>query len=161
MYSQGDPHLTITEIARRSGVNASALRFYESRGLINSARSGSGHRRYPRSVLRRVAYIVFAQRVGFSLEEISEQLDGLPNNHAPMGEDWQRLSATWKARVQQRIAELERLNMSLEECIGCGCMSMDHCKMNNPGDIYSRNGCGARRWIGDEKIDVEELRGEA
>ncbi|MDP9530567.1 redox-sensitive transcriptional activator SoxR [Pseudomonas protegens] len=159
MYSPGEPHLTITEIARRSGINASALRFYESRGLIASARAGSGHRRYPRSVLRRVAYIVFAQRVGFSLDEITEQLKGLPSSHAPVGKDWQRLSGVWKARVQQRIAELQRLNMNLQECIGCGCMSMEHCKLNNPEDIYSRNGSGARRWYGDEEIDLSELPG--
>ena len=151
------PHeslLTITEVARRSGVMASALRFYETRGLIQPIRAGSDHRRYPRSVLRRIAYVVFAQRIGFSLDEIIQQLTGLPLNSAPAGEDWRRLTGTWKTRVQQRIAELERLNMSLEECIGCGCMSLEHCKLNNPEDIYSRNGCGARRWLGDQKIVI-------
>jgi MerR family redox-sensitive transcriptional activator SoxR len=154
MKNPNEPLLTITEVARRSGVMASALRFYESRGLLHAVRAGSGHRRYPRSVLRRIAYIVFAQRIGFSLDEIIQQLTGLPLNTAPAGADWRRLTATWKTRVQQRIAELERLNMSLEECIGCGCMSLEHCQLNNPEDIYSRNGCGARRWLGDQKIVV-------
>lgn len=158
MSKTGESLLTITEVARRSGIMASTLRFYETRGLILSIRTGSGHRRYPRSVLRRIAYVVFAQRIGFSLDEIAQQLDGLSPDTPPAGADWRRLTATWKTRVQQRIAELERLNMSLEECIGCGCMSLEHCKLNNPEDIYSRNGCGARRWLGDQKIVIANHR---
>jgi MerR family transcriptional regulator, redox-sensitive transcriptional activator SoxR len=114
-----DPVLTIGEVARRSGVASSALRFYEERGLIASVRAGSGHRRYPRSVLRRVAFIVFAQRIGLTLEEIGAELAKLPANRSPTREDWARLSAGWKKRVDQRIAELQTLRDGLTQCIGC------------------------------------------
>src|ERR1044072_4761119 len=101
--------LTINQVSRRSGVAASALRFYEERGLISSERAGSGHRRYPRPVLRRIAFIVFAQRVGLSLEDIAAELDKLPAQGVPRRRDWSRLSAGWGARIDARIAELERL----------------------------------------------------
>ncbi len=143
--------LTIGETAKRSGVAASALRFYEERGLISSERAGSGHRRYPRPVLRRIAFIVFAQRIGLSLEEIGAELAKLPPHQAPKRRDWSRLSATWTARIDERIAELERLKAGLTECIGCGCLSLDRCKLANPGDGASRRGPGARYWIGDER----------
>jgi MerR family redox-sensitive transcriptional activator SoxR len=141
--------LTIGETAKRSGVAASALRFYEERGLISSERAGSGHRRYPRPVLRRIAFIVFAQRVGLSLEEIGEELAKLPPQQAPKRRDWSRLSATWTARIDARIAELERLKAGLTECIGCGCLSLDRCKLANPGDRAASLGAGPRYWIGD------------
>jgi MerR family redox-sensitive transcriptional activator SoxR len=141
--------LTIGETAKRSGVAASALRFYEERGLISSERAGSGHRRYPRPVLRRIAFIVFAQRVGLSLEEIGVELAKLPPQQAPKRRDWSRLSATWTARIDARIAELERLKAGLTECIGCGCLSLDRCKLANPGDRAARLGAGPRYWIGD------------
>jgi MerR family redox-sensitive transcriptional activator SoxR len=141
--------LTIGEAARRSGVAASALRFYEERGLISSERSGSGHRRYPRPVLRRIAFIVFAQRVGLSLDEIGEELAKLPTNQVPRRRDWSRLSATWGGRIEERIAELERLKAGLTECIGCGCLSLDRCQLANPGDRAAALGAGPRYWIGD------------
>src|SRR5580698_4396434 len=100
--------LTISEVSRRSGVAASALRFYEARGLIESERAGSGHRRYPRSALRRIAFIVFAQRIGLTLEEIGAELAKLPKDHAPTRGDWERLSGSWSKRIDQRIAELQR-----------------------------------------------------
>src|SRR5207247_3676475 len=109
--------LTIGEVSRRSGVASSALRFYEERGLIASERAGSGHRRYPRSVLRRIAFIVFAQRIGLSLDEIGAELAKLPPHHAPTRRDWSRLSATWTSRIDDRIAELQRLKLGLTECI--------------------------------------------
>jgi MerR family redox-sensitive transcriptional activator SoxR len=143
--------LTIGETAKRSGVAASALRFYEEKGLIESERAGSGHRRYPRPVLRRIAFIVFAQRIGLSLEEIGEELAKLPPHQAPKRRDWSRLSATWTARIDDRIAELERLKAGLTECIGCGCLSLDRCKLANPGDRAARKGPGPRFWIGDER----------
>ncbi len=149
MRFDADPLFTISHISQRSGVAASALRFYESRGLIESVRSGPGHRRYRRSTLRRIAFIVFAQRIGYSLEEIAAQLALLPTDHVPTGSDWQRLSREWKARVEQRIAELQRLNISLDECIGCGCLSVKRCKLTNPEDRSGRAGPGARRWMGD------------
>ena len=141
--------LTIGETAKRSGVAASALRFYEERGLIASERAGSGHRRFPRPVLRRIAFIVFAQRIGLSLEEIRAELDKLPPHQAPMRRDWSRLSATWTARIDERIAELERLKAGLTECIGCGCLSLDRCKLANPGDRAARLGPGPHYWLGD------------
>ncbi len=149
MPARRDPLITISEAARRSGVSASALRFYEAQGLITSQRTGSGHRRFPRSMLRRIAFIVFAQRVGFALEEIAGQLAGLPRDRVPIGLHWARLSGVWKARVEQRIAELQLLNIGLDQCIGCGCLSLKRCKLANPGDRAGRNGPGARRWLGD------------
>ncbi len=141
--------LTIGEVAQRSGVAASALRYYEQRGLITSERAGSGHRRYPRSVLRRIAFIVFAQRVGLTLDEIGVELSRLPVHHAPTGGDWSRLSQTWTGRIDQRIGELERLRTGLTGCIGCGCLSLDRCKLANPNDRAARLGPGPRFWIGD------------
>ena len=140
--------LTIGEIARRSGVASSALRFYEERGLIASERSGSGHRRYPRAVLRRIAFIVFAQRIGLTLDEIGAELAKLPPHTAPTRRDWSQLSATWTSRIDERIQELERLKLGLTECIGCGCLSLDRCAMANPGDRAGRLGAGPRYWIG-------------
>jgi MerR family transcriptional regulator, redox-sensitive transcriptional activator SoxR len=144
--------LTIGEVSRRSGVAASALRFYEERGLIASERAGSGHRRFPRSALRRIAFIVFAQRVGLTLDEIGRELAKLPLDRAPTRRDWSRLSSRWRSRIDRRIAELERLRTGLTECIGCGCLSLDRCKLANPGDRASRFGPGARYWIGDHPL---------
>jgi MerR family transcriptional regulator, redox-sensitive transcriptional activator SoxR len=144
--------LPISEIARRSGVAASALRFYEERGLITSERAGSGHRRYPRAVLRRIAFIVYAQRVGLTLEEIGTELAKLPGNHAPTRRDWARLSTKWSSRIDARIAELERLKRGLTECIGCGCLSLDRCRLANPDDRAGGRGPGPRYWIGDRPL---------
>jgi MerR family transcriptional regulator, redox-sensitive transcriptional activator SoxR len=140
--------LTIGEIARRAGVASSALRFYEEKGLIKSERAGSGHRRYPRSVLRRLAFIVFAQRVGLSLEEIAAALARLPDERIPKRADWARLSGAWTRRIDQRIAELQRLKAGLTECIGCGCLSIDRCALANPADRAGRKGPGPRYWLG-------------
>ena len=141
--------LPIGEVSRRSGVASSALRFYEQRGLISSERAGSGHRRFPRAVLRRIAFIVFAQRLGLTLEEIGVELAKLPPHAVPTRHDWSRLSATWSARIDERIAELERLKLGLTECIGCGCLSLDRCRLANPGDRAAAFGPGPRYWIGD------------
>jgi MerR family redox-sensitive transcriptional activator SoxR len=139
--------LTIGEVAARSGVAASALRFYEEEGLIASERTDSGHRRYPRSVLRRVAFIVFAQKIGLSLEDIRAELSRLPRNRAPERGDWARLSGSWTKRIDARIAELERMKAGLTECIGCGCLSLDRCQFANPGDRAARRGPGPRVWM--------------
>ena len=144
--------LTIAEIARRSGVAASALRFYEQRGLIASARTGAGHRRYPRAALRRIAFIVFAQRIGLSLDEISEAVAKLPHNRVPERADWAKLSASWRARVDARIDELQRVKAGLTECIGCGCLSLQTCRLANPEDRAGRAGPGARYLLGDERL---------
>ena len=139
--------LTITDVARRSGVASSALRFYESRGLIASERAGSGHRRYPRAALRRIAFIVFAQKIGLSRDEIAAELSKLPRNRVPERADWAKLSERWTRRVDERIAELERLRAGLTNCIGCGCLSLQHCRLANPGDIVGRAGAGPRFWM--------------
>jgi MerR family transcriptional regulator, redox-sensitive transcriptional activator SoxR len=141
--------LTIGEVAHRSGVAASALRFYEEGGLIRSERAGSGHRRYPRAVLRRIAFIVFAQRIGLTLDEIGAELAKLPGDRAPTRREWSRLSSTWTSRIDERIAELARLKLGLTECIGCGCLSLDRCQLANPGDRAARLGPGPRYWVGD------------
>jgi MerR family transcriptional regulator, redox-sensitive transcriptional activator SoxR len=140
--------LTITDVARRSGVASSALRFYEQRGLIVSVRTGSGHRRYPRAVLRRIAFIVFAQKIGLSLEEIGAQLSKLPDNRVPERADWAKLSAGWTRRIDEQIAELQRMRAGLTQCIGCGCLSLQQCQFANPGDRAARAGAGPRFWIG-------------
>lgn len=139
--------LTISEVSKRSGVASSALRFYEEKGLISSERAGSGHRRYHRAVLRRIAFIVFAQRIGLTLEEIGDELAKLPENRIPNRRDWSRLSSRWVKRVEERIAELERLKDSLTGCIGCGCLTLQRCKLANPGDRSGRKGPGPRTWM--------------
>ena len=140
--------LTIGEIARRSGVASSALWFYEEKGLIVSERAGSGHRRYPRSALRRIAFSVFAQRIGLSLEEIAAELAKLPQKRTPTRSDWERLSGEWSKRIDERIVELERLKSGLTKCIGCGCLSIDKCRLANPADQAARKGPGPRYWMG-------------
>jgi MerR family redox-sensitive transcriptional activator SoxR len=141
--------IAISEIARRSGVAASALRFYEARGLIKSERAASGRRRYPRAVLRRIAFIVFAQRMGLTLEEVGVELAKLPENRAPGQSDWAKISTTWTSRIDERIAELQRLKAGLVKCIGCGCLSLRDCTLANPGDRASRQGPGPRYWMSD------------
>jgi MerR family transcriptional regulator, redox-sensitive transcriptional activator SoxR len=138
--------LPISEVARRSGVAASALRYYEERGLIRAERLGSGHRRFPRATLRRIAFIVFAQRVGLTLEEIGDELARLPDDRVPGRADWSALSQAWAARIDDRIAELERLRAGLTACIGCGCLSLDRCRLANPGDRAARSGAGPEAW---------------
>lgn len=144
--------LTIGEIARRAGVAASALRYYEQQGLIRSERAGSGHRRYPRAVLRRIAFIVFAQRIGMSLAEIRAELDRLPDDRVPEGRHWAKLSGRWTRRIDERIELLQRLRESLTGCIGCGCLSLDRCRLANPGDRAARRGAGPRFWIEDNDV---------
>jgi MerR family transcriptional regulator, redox-sensitive transcriptional activator SoxR len=150
--------LTIGEVSRRSGVAASALRFYEQRGLIASKRAGAGHRRYRRPVLRRIAFIVYAQHVGLTLEEIGVELARLPENRTPTRRDWSRLSRSWTGRIDARIAELQRLRAGLTECIGCGCLSLDRCRLANPGDRAAGRGAGPRYWIGDPPVAPANIR---
>lgn len=139
--------LTITEISRRSGVSSSALRYYEELGLLISERTGAGHRKYPRAALRRIAFIVFAQRLGLSLEEIGAELSKLPTDRIPTRKDWSRLSGKWMKRIDERMAELERLKAGLTNCIGCGCLSIDRCQLANPEDRARREGPGPRYWV--------------
>jgi MerR family redox-sensitive transcriptional activator SoxR len=146
-----DGLLTISEVSRRSGVAASALRFYEDRGLIRSERAGSGHRRFPRAVLRRIAFIVFAQRMGLTLDEVGAELAKLPATRVPEQSDWAKISGSWTARINERIAELERLRTGLTHCIGCGCLSLRECQFANPDDRAGRLGPGPRYWINEKR----------
>ncbi|WFE77135.1 redox-sensitive transcriptional activator SoxR [Roseinatronobacter sp. S2] len=139
--------LTINQVSRRSGVASSALRYYEERGLITAERAGSGHRRFPRFVLRRLAFITFAQKLGMKLDEIRTELDKLPTDHVPTGDDWKALSGRWTGRVDEQIAQLQRLRDGLTECIGCGCLSLKTCKMLNPSDELGQKGPGPRGWV--------------
>ncbi|MGR2660109.1 redox-sensitive transcriptional activator SoxR [Chromobacterium haemolyticum] len=143
------PWLSIGELARRSGVAASALRYYESQGLLHSARSAGGQRRYPRDALRRVAFIRAAQIVGISLDDIRGSLAALPSQRTPTPRDWEALSADWLPRLQQRIDELTRLRDRLGNCIGCGCLSLSQCALYNPGDCAASQGDGPRYLIGE------------
>jgi MerR family redox-sensitive transcriptional activator SoxR len=136
--------LTIGDFSARSGVAPSALRYYEKEGLIRSTRTTGNQRRYQRSELRRVAFIRIAQQVGVSLDEIREALASLPENRTPTKADWSRLSARWRRRLDERIALMERLRDQLTGCIGCGCLSLQRCKLANPGDRLAESGPGAR-----------------
>lgn len=138
--------LTIGEVADRAGLATSALRFYEREGLIHSDRSEGGQRRYHRDVLRLVAFIRAAQRVGLTLDEVRAALATLPEGHVPHAADWTRLSKSWRPLLDRRIEELERLRDRLDGCIGCGCLSLKSCAMANPHDIAADDGPGAR-WL--------------
>jgi MerR family redox-sensitive transcriptional activator SoxR len=134
---------TVSEIARRSGFAASAIRFYESQGLITATRTSGGQRRFERQMLRRLAFIRAARNVGLSLEEIDEALGTLPDGRTPTRADWARLSKTWRARLDDQIAGLMALRDNLDSCIGCGCLSLKRCAISNPGDTAAGAGDGA------------------
>jgi MerR family redox-sensitive transcriptional activator SoxR len=135
--------LTIGQLAERAGVATSAIRFYESRGLLSSERTTGNQRRYAQSTLRRVAFIRTAQRVGLTLEEIGEALATLPDGRAPTKADWTRLSQAWRPRLDAQIRRIELLRDRLDGCIGCGCLSLRSCALTNPGDDLSDLGPGA------------------
>jgi len=141
--------LSIGETARRSGVAASALRFYESRGLISSSRGSGNQRRYHRAMLRRIAIIRIAQTLGLSLRDIARAFAALPEDRAPTRRDWEKLSARWGGELDRRIAELQSLRGQLASCIGCGCLSMKNCALYNAGDAAASLGSGARFLLGD------------
>ncbi len=141
--------LTIGALSERTGVAHSALRFYEAQGLIHAARSDGGQRRYPRDILRRVSFIRIAQQVGLSLDEIRSALSSLPENRTPNKHDWERLSTSWRPRLDAQIAMLERLRDRLTGCIGCGCLSLHACRLLNPGDAVAERGPGPRYIIDD------------
>lgn len=136
--------LSIGEVAARSGMSTSALRFYESEGLIVGSRTEGGQRRFPRSVLRRLAFIRAAQNVGLALEEIGAALATLPDARSPNRSDWARLSAAWRSRLDEQIEGLTALRDGLTTCIGCGCLSLRRCALSNPRDVAARAGSGAR-----------------
>jgi len=136
--------LTVGELAKRSGVAVSALHFYEGKGLIRSMRSPGNQRRYPREMLRRVSVIKVAQRVGVPLADIREALKALPQNRAPSAAEWRRLSSKWKAELDERITKLTKLRDQLDQCIGCGCLSIANCWLRNPWDKLAAQGPGPR-----------------
>ena len=148
---QEDPveRLAIGEVVDRTGVAASALRFYEDEGLLDPERTPAGHRRYPRELLRRVSFIRAAQEVGIPLAEVRDVLDELPDGRTPTRSDWARVSSRWRDRLDERIATLERLRDRLDGCIGCGCLSLDRCRIVNPSDALAAEGTGPRRLLGD------------
>jgi MerR family redox-sensitive transcriptional activator SoxR len=136
--------LPIGEVADRAAFAPSALRYYEREGLITATRSAGGQRRYPRSVLRRLAFVRAARNVGLSLEEVREALATLPAGRTPTKADWARLSRSWQARLDEQIAGLTALRDGLGSCIGCGCLSLRRCALSNPGDTAASDGTGAR-----------------
>lgn len=146
--------LTIGELAARAGMATSALRYYEQRGLLPSVRSSGGHRLYPRSALRRVAFVRAAQAVGLTLEEIQAALAGLPAARTPTAADWERLSRQWQPLLDARIAAMQRLRDQLASCIGCGCLSLKRCKLYNPEDAAAVRGTGPRYLLGDRSAEV-------
>jgi MerR family redox-sensitive transcriptional activator SoxR len=137
------PLWTIGHLAERAGVATSAIRFYESRGLISSVRTSGNQRRYEQSTLRRVAFVRTAQRIGLSLDEIAEALATLPEGRTPTKSDWHRLSKAWRPRLDEQIRRIELLRDRLDGCIGCGCLSLRSCALNNPGDEAGTHGTGA------------------
>ena len=143
------PTLSIGEVARRTGLSTSALRFYEDKELIVSIRTSGNQRRFTRDVIRRVSFIRAAQRVGLTLGEIRAALDELPAGRAPTREDWEELARRWKPWLDERIAALEQLRDQLASCIGCGCLSLDKCVLYNPADAAGRLGSGPRYLLGD------------
>jgi MerR family redox-sensitive transcriptional activator SoxR len=148
-------YLTIGEMAERAGVATSALRFYESRGLIVSTRTAGNQRRYPRATLRRVALIRTGQEVGLSLGEVAAALETLPHDRIPGKRDWERLSGSWRDRLDEQIAELQALRDELSDCIGCGCLSLRSCAIFNSSDRAADKGTGPRYLLGDERSAVD------
>ena len=138
--------LSVGEVAQRSGLNVSALHFYEKKGLIASVRTAGNQRRYARDVLRRLAVIRVGQRAGIPLETIRAALDTLPASRTPTKRDWTRLSAAWRDALDARIADLRKLRDQLDDCIGCGCLSLRSCRLRNPDDALGDAGEGPRRW---------------
>jgi MerR family redox-sensitive transcriptional activator SoxR len=142
--SATDDLLSIGAVSERTGVSASALRFYEAEGLVHAVRSSGGQRRFHRDVIRRVSFVRIAQEVGLSLNEIKEALASLPDHRTPTQRDWHRLATSWGPRLDAQIAMLERLRDRLEGCIGCGCLSLQVCRILNPGDAVAARGPGPR-----------------
>ncbi len=146
--------LSIGEVAQRCGVATSALRFYESKGLIESVRTDGNQRRFPRSTIRVVSVIRAAQAVGLTLEEIRAALEALPERRVPTKADWEKMSASWRDQLDARIAELNALRADLSSCIGCGCLSLKSCALYNPDDRAAAAGAGPRYLMGDDRPDI-------
>lgn len=140
--------LTVGQVSARSGVAVSALHFYERQGLIHSRRTSGNQRRFKRDVLRRVAMIRIAQRVGIPLADVADVLALLPDGRTPTRRDWQRISQRWQAELDQRIHHLRQLRDDFTDCVGCGCLSIDRCRLANPRDELGKQGAGPRRLLG-------------
>ncbi|KAA8670053.1 redox-sensitive transcriptional activator SoxR [Vibrio gigantis] len=138
-------YLTIGQLSERSGVAPSALRFYETKGLIASIRTNGNQRRYQSAMLRRIALIQVAQSIGFTLEEITEELSTLPMNQTATKRDWERVAKKWQGQLDSKMAQIRSLQENLTGCIGCGCLSMQKCHLLNPEDILHDQGQGAQR----------------
>ena len=146
--------LTIGEVAERTGTTTATLRFYEQEGLIEAERTGGNQRRFRRETLRRIAFVRAGQRVGLTLSELRAALDDLPDGRTPTMADWARLSKAWQARLDEQIELLVRLRDDLSSCIGCGCLSLQACRIYNPDDVASTLGPGSRYLLGDRPADV-------
>lgn len=136
--------MTIGEVSKRSGIPISTIHFYEEKGLIKSTRNSSNHRRFPSYVLRYIAIIKIAQLTGISLEDIKQSIGEFPTDRKLTKEGWEKISTQWKADLDRRITYLSRLRDELNDCIGCGCLSMDRCPLRNPDDILGEDGTGPR-----------------
>ena len=147
-----DFELSIGEVSERAGLAVSAIRFYEDKGLITSTRTSGGQRRFRRDVLRRLAFIQAAQRVGLTLDDIGAALGALPSDVGPSASEWKELSASWRPLLDERIELLMALRDQLDHCIGCGCLSLERCRLNNPSDRAARLGAGARYLLGDSPV---------
>ncbi|MEU7646237.1 redox-sensitive transcriptional activator SoxR [Streptomyces huasconensis] len=152
---------TVGELAARSGVAPSALRFYEREGLITSRRTPGNQRRYSRDTLRRVAFIRTSQRLGIPLATIREVLGLLPEDRTPTREDWARISECWRTDLDERIRTLQRLRDNLTDCIGCGCLSLAKCALTNPWDELGEHGPGPRRLLEEKAPDADGAGGDA
>lgn len=140
---------SIGELARRTGLSVSAIRFYESRGLVRAARTEGGQRRFVKADIRRLSFALICQQLGFSIREIADQLDSLPDHRAPTQRDWSRMSRRFRKDIDARIESLKRLRDRLDGCIGCGCLSLKKCALYNPGDAAAVRGAGPRYLLGD------------
>ncbi len=137
--------LTIGDLAQRTGLAVSAIRFYETHGIVHPVRNAGGHRRYGRHDLRRLSFAMAAQKLGFALSDIAAHLQDLPQHKAPSKADWTRISTVFRQEIDQRIVALEQLRDTLDGCIGCGCLSLDACALYNPSDIEGKQGAGPRK----------------
>lgn len=148
------PEISIGQLARRTGLAVSAIRFYETKGLISPERNAGGQRRFPRSDIRRLSFVIMAQKFGFSIARIIELLASLPDNRTPNVKDWGRISEAFRAELDTRIASLEAMREQLDGCIGCGCLSLEKCALYNPADAARKFGPGPRYLMGDKSADL-------
>lgn len=149
--------VSIGVLAERTGLAVSAIRYYETQGLLHPWRNAGGRRRFQRADIRRLSFIIVAQKFGLSLEQIRLELDRLPKTRAPGKADWERVSRTFRTALDQRISELERMRDTLDGCIGCGCLSLDACALYNKGDKAATRGTGPRYLLGDRSSDIPDV----